>query len=835
MKGKIICKSATGSDIDFIRRFKELILSTNHSDPRVRKTRKVLLITAAWRTSEFHEQHLKKTFNEIGIPSIYQSGFDVNIQNLSIYHLFKEFQEKCPDLYRIYHKKQETIKKIKQFYKAKNAELLSAYWKQVELMHRFYPDMELSEILSYKDDEENVSLHKMKSSEVEKLYFCRQIRNTLDNIILHDEQMVNVISDIERHFFHYSQVKKNKVYCDIRSALKRWILSANSIFILNGHIAILLNRLRFFGLRETMIEALHRGTNFFTIGTGAEILCRRALLLNKSDESLPNGDYFEFFDNGFGLLNTVQILPQDVSQIAIDNKELRTHIANRFNSHTCVCMDRSSYLFVENQVDDEQDRHEQRYIAVGESDYLYIFTKDGRLDKKRAGEPIFPDDEIKGFTRLIARDTSPQLCDLLKRVHHLDKIGSQTDIHRIAQEFIQEKNSPLKDDLTSTFFYYTSERSVQSVYLASSLGYGGGNNIFYQYKNTGIFYLPMEFSPVSRLEYKFVLNYKNGSHREILDPYNSHRASSPFGVNSVMTTLDYQPSLATFSPDKNSPNKKIAGHLQEIVFKSKIMGDRRRFKIHIPAGFSESGSKCGRGWEKGLPLVIFHDGYDYLTYSYLQNILDNMFHQQVVSPFFSVLSHPKNRIEEYGSSPKYAKFLTHELIPEVEKRYPILPGSENRCSVGASLGGLLSIYLIDTYPDVFGKAISQSGSFFMHKDGFKSLAEKHPRISKFVANFTRFPRKSAPKIVLTCGRFESLIYMNRIMVEALDRLNYDCYYYEYNDGHTWAGWGDTLPASLVHLFGKPSETISEDGLIVPAGLIGFSGENESAESADYAD
>lgn len=810
MKGKIICKGTAGTDTDFIRRFKDMITSTIHSDPKVRQTKKVLLVTAAWQTSEFNEQHIKKVFNDIGVASIYENGFDTNIQNLSIYHLFKRFQQECPDIYQVYHEKQETVKKIKEFYRVKNAELITTYWKQVELIRSFFPDLSLHDIHTFKQEEEHLPTAKTSPSELEKWYFCRQIQDTLQSIIVNDERMVKTIVEVERRFEDYTQLKENPVYRQIRQILKETILSANSIFIFSGHTAVLLNRLRFFGLRQTLIEALNRGTNFYTIGAGAEILCDKVILFNKpnrewpSDEPLPGGS-FEFFDNGFGLIRTIQILPQDVSQFTVHKPDTLSYIASRFNSHTCVSLDKNSYLYIENQVHSQYDTHQQRYIAAGESDYLYIFTKEGRLDKKRAGEEIFPGEEIRGFTTLIARHTHPQLVDLLKRVHHLQKIDAQADIRRITERFADEQDVPLRKKRTTTFLYYDPTSTVKSVSLASSLGYGSEDFVFFQYKNSGIFYLPVEFQPVSRLEYKFILDYGNGSPKYITDPYNSRLTRSPFGVNSVMTTLDYHPTAVR---QPNPQAKK--GRLFEIVLDSEIMGDERRCKVHIPPG------------AKGpLPLVLFHDGYDYLEYSNLETILNNMFQQKLVRPFVSVLSHPVNRIEEYGCNPDYAKFLVEELLPTVRRKVHLHEDPTQVATAGASLGGLLSFYLYDLYPDVFGHVISQSGSFFMPRNGFEQIAKKHPEMARFVANFMRFPRKHNPKLVLTCGRFESLIYMNRIMVEALDRLNYDYRYFEYNDGHTWTGWADTMPTMLIHVFGEPQDVISERGVIIPSGLIGF--------------
>ena len=55
-------------------------------------------------------------------------------------------------------------------------------------------------------------------------------------------------------------------------------------------------------------------------------------------------------------------------------------------------------------------------------------------------------------------------------------------------------------------------------------------------------------------------------------------------------------------------------------------------------------------------------------------------------------------------SDAYLKFLVEELKPFIEKNYATLPGPENTFIMGSSMGGLISLYAICEYPQVFGGA-----------------------------------------------------------------------------------------------------------------------------------
>ena len=56
----------------------------------------------------------------------------------------------------------------------------------------------------------------------------------------------------------------------------------------------------------------------------------------------------------------------------------------------------------------------------------------------------------------------------------------------------------------------------------------------------------------------------------------------------------------------------------------------------------------------------------------------------------------------WHGAPRYARFLTEELMPRIEADYRTLTGPENTFVMGSSMGGLLSYYLVREHPDRFG-------------------------------------------------------------------------------------------------------------------------------------
>ena len=67
----------------------------------------------------------------------------------------------------------------------------------------------------------------------------------------------------------------------------------------------------------------------------------------------------------------------------------------------------------------------------------------------------------------------------------------------------------------------------------------------------------------------------------------------------------------------------------------------------------------------------------------------------------SLFSEPVN-------SDAYLKFLVEELKPYVDRHYSVATGAADTALMGSSMGGLISLYAISEYPEVFGAAAGLS-------------------------------------------------------------------------------------------------------------------------------
>ncbi len=86
-------------------------------------------------------------------------------------------------------------------------------------------------------------------------------------------------------------------------------------------------------------------------------------------------------------------------------------------------------------------------------------------------------------------------------------------------------------------------------------------------------------------------------------------------------------------------------------------------------------------------------------------------------------------------SDNYLKFLVTELKPFIDKKYPVYTDRKHTFVAGSSMGGLISMYAICEYPDVFGGAACLS----THWPGIFSM-ENNP----VPASFVNFLKKNLP-------------------------------------------------------------------------------------------
>ena len=154
-------------------------------------------------------------------------------------------------------------------------------------------------------------------------------------------------------------------------------------------------------------------------------------------------------------------------------------------------------------------------------------------------------------------------------------------------------------------------------------------------------------------------------------------------------------------------------------------------------------------------------------------------------------------------SDSYLKFLVEELKPLIEKKYSVLADRQNTYIAGSSMGGLISMYAICEYPELFGGAACMSthwlGTF---------TPDDNPAPDSFLAYLSKnLPDPAQHKIYFDCGDQTLDQYypeiqkkVDRIMIEnGYDESNWMTRYFPGED-HSEKAWGKRFNVPLEFLF-----------------------------------
>lgn len=99
----------------------------------------------------------------------------------------------------------------------------------------------------------------------------------------------------------------------------------------------------------------------------------------------------------------------------------------------------------------------------------------------------------------------------------------------------------------------------------------------------------------------------------------------------------------------------------------------------------------------------------------------------------------KNSLKGKPQADNYLKFLTEELKPFIDRSFSTLADPKNTFIAGSSMGGLISIYAICEYPNIFGGAAGISTHLPL------VLSDKVPSPESAPLSFREYLKRNLPK------------------------------------------------------------------------------------------
>jgi enterochelin esterase family protein len=314
-------------------------------------------------------------------------------------------------------------------------------------------------------------------------------------------------------------------------------------------------------------------------------------------------------------------------------------------------------------------------------------------------------------------------------------------------------------------------------------------------ENTDLWYLVLELPGGSRVEYQIEIR-RGEDYERFNDPLNDKLSHSPMGSSSVCFGAGYE------TPDWALPDPEArAGELRDLLVPSRALGRDARVTVYVPARFRPTAT---------YPLLVVHDGGDFLQYASMQTVLDNLIHRLDVADVVVAFTYPEDRLEEYADSDAHSAFLTDELLPELETSLPLVGQRAGRCLLGSSFGAVASLAAAYRSPETYGALVLMSGSFV-----FTDIGSDHgggpvfDPVVDFVNRYRAAPVRVADRLFMTCGVYEPLIVPNRSMVHVFEGTGMQVRYTEARDGHSWENWRDRMRDGLAWIFPGPQKLYYE--------------------------
>jgi glucoamylase len=341
----------------------------------------------------------------------------------------------------------------------------------------------------------------------------------------------------------------------------------------------------------------------------------------------------------------------------------------------------------------------------------------------------------------------------------------------VAEKVKAARRSPIIEENEVTFVYRGSARQVEVV--GDFTGWAPRRLSMQEVPGTDLKFYTHRFDGEARVEYKFIADGE-----WVNDALNPDRVDNGVGgFNSFFAMPGYRASVPLALPPKHD-----GATLEEIEVRSARLGGQRRIQVSLPPGYRQSQDR--------YPVLYVQDGSEYVRRARAVEVADDLINSGRVAPFIIVFVDPQDRMKDYWASDDFAAFMATELVPFVDARYRTRAERDGRALLGASLGGVISLWTALKYPDVFARVGAQSAAFQIDDE-------------KVVTALTSLGLMSAARpmsFYFDVGRFEPVLGAGRRVRVLLAARGYPVAYRETEAGHNWTNWRDRLPEAFTAIW-----------------------------------
>lgn len=248
----------------------------------------VLTVTAGWQEREPEDVEL-------------HAALGGRTANVGLYGRAERVMAGDPDLAKGHRELQVRVKLLRRAYNVRLAHLMES-WKELQAL-RGHP--------SVLDPERDDVLADLRAMDERHLARVRELRREFRETYRPDER-----PSVAVH----------------REEIGRLASEAAVVAVAGGHVAVLLNRMRLFGMSEFLADK-----TLVAWSAGAMALSPRVVLFHDSPPWGPG--HPEAFDAGLGLFPRLVALPHASARLRLDDPDRVGRFARRFGPAACVALD----------------------------------------------------------------------------------------------------------------------------------------------------------------------------------------------------------------------------------------------------------------------------------------------------------------------------------------------------------------------------------------------------------------------------------------------------------------------------------------------------------------
>jgi len=229
-----------------------------------------------------------------------------------LYRWFDEVSEQAPELAAMYAARQRRVRRFKDLYRLR----LRAALGTVRDLVRLLPS--------------------------DPVLVGKEVERAAEVVRGIDAEALAAVDEVRAEFSGLAERFEVPAIREHADFAAEQIASAGAVLVAGGHVAVLRNRMLFYGVEHALAARLSHGGPVLCWGAGAMVMTDRIVLFY---DDAPDGPAeAEVFDHGLGLAPGLTLFPNARQRLRLDDTTRVAALAHRFRPNVCVGLEQGARI-----------------------------------------------------------------------------------------------------------------------------------------------------------------------------------------------------------------------------------------------------------------------------------------------------------------------------------------------------------------------------------------------------------------------------------------------------------------------------------------------------------